>query len=427
MFFHHVFDFEEGFNIYIYSLMHVLDKIMDVARIRSDFPVLRRKIDGKPVIYLDSACMTLKPTQVIEAMNEYYHSFPACGGRSAHKLGVEVTMKYEESREKIRRFINAKKPGEVIFTKNTTESINLVARSLKLKKGDVVLISDKEHNSNLVPWQVQKKQKGVDLQLVRSNDDNTFNLELFEELMNKKVKLVSMGHISNFDGYMIPAREIIKIAHDYDALVMLDGAQSAPRTSIDVQKLDVDLFAFSFHKMLGPTGMGALYGKYHILDEFDPFIVGGNTVETTSYRSFTLLKSPERFEAGLQNYAGALGAGAAVDFITDIGMENIERHVHELNSFLTDRLKAKSEVSILGPIDPRLRSGIISFNIEGKDPHDVAMHLDNSNIMVRSGVFCAHSWFKAHNVKGAVRVSLYLYNTKEECEVLSEEIDEIIR
>jgi cysteine desulfurase/selenocysteine lyase len=236
-----------------------------------------------------------------------------------------------------------------------------------------------------------------------------------------------MVHTSNLDGYTIPAENIIKIAHDYNALVLLDGAQSAPRLPIDVQTLDVDFFAFSFHKMLGPTGMGALYGKHHLLEELDPFLVGGNTVEASTYDSFTLLPVPEKFEAGLQNYAGAIGAGAATDYITRVGRKNIENHVSELNTFLTNEMSDIPEMSIIGPLDPKLRGGIMSFTIQNKEPHEIAMELDATNIMVRSGVFCVHSWFAARKLKGAVRVSLYIYNTREECEILVKTVKDIIR
>jgi len=398
---------------------------MNIKRIREDFPILRRKIDGKPIIYLDNACMTLKPRQVVEAMNDYYYNYSSCAGRSIHKLGTEVTLKYEESREKIRRFINAKDAKEIIFTKNTTEGINLIARSLPLEKGDIVLTTDKEHNSNLIPWHIQKQLRGINHRIVISNEDNTFNLERFEEMINKKVKLVSMVHTSNLDGYTIPAHKIIKIAHDHGALVLLDGAQSAPRKEIDVQH-GVDFFAFSSHKMLGPTGMGILYGKYHLLEKLAPFIVGGDTIETSTYKSSRLLKPPEKFEAGLQNYAGALGAGEAADFIQNIGKKSISRHVYELNKFITDEIQDLPGVSIIGPINPRRRAGIISFNIKNIDPHEIAMTLDNANIMVRSGVFCIHSWFNAHNINGAVRASIYLYTTKEECRVFVEKIKELV-
>ena len=399
---------------------------MDVTRIREDFPLLKRKIDSKPIIYFDNACMTLKPTQVINAIMEYYTTYSACAGRSIHKLGSEVTIKYEEARKKIQKFINAKETKEIIFTKNATESINLVARSLPLKKGDIVLTTDKEHNSNLIPWHIQKKRRGINHQVIPSNKENMFDLEKFEQQMNPHVKLVSMAHTSNLDGSTIPAEQIIKIAHDYDALVLLDGAQSASRLTIDVQRLDVDFFAFSFHKMLGPTGIGALYGKSHLLHELEPFIVGGDTVETSTYETHTLLSIPEKFEAGLQNYAGAMGAGAAVDFITQIGKRNIDQHLSKLNRFLTEKLTNFSDINLLGPRDPKLRSGIITFNIKGKDPHEVAVHLDEANIMVRSGVFCVHSWFTRRNIKGAVRASLYLYNTKEESSVFIEKIEELL-
>jgi len=399
---------------------------MDVKKVRKNFPIFQRKIDGRPIVYLDNACMTLKPRQVIEAMNEYYYYFSACAGRSIHTLGEEVTVQYESSREKIRKFLNANDSREIIFTKNATEGINLIARSLPLKKDDVVLTTDKEHNSNLVPWHIQKKLNGITHTIIASRVDNTFDIEKFENMMNRKVKLVSMVHTSNLDGYTIPASEIIKIAHDYDALVLLDGAQSASYQSVDVQKLDVDFFVCSFHKMLGPTGIGALYGKYHLFEKLPPFIVGGDTVEMTTYDSSVFLKPPEKFEAGLQNYAGAIGAGAAADFIANVGKKNIVKHLYELNKYVLDQMISIPEISIIGPLDPYLRGGIISFTINNREPHDVAMFLDTDNIMVRSGVFCVHSWFHAHGIKGAVRASMYLYNTKEDCEIFLEKLKEFI-
>ncbi len=400
---------------------------MNVKKIRASFPILSRKIDGKPITYFDNACMTFKPKQVVEAMNDYYYNISACAGRSIHKLGAEATIKYEEAREKIQTFINAKESKEIIFTKNATECINLVARSLPLKKGDVVLTTDKEHNSNLIPWHLQKQLRKISHTVVESKKDNSFNLEIFEQMMSKKVKLVSMVHASNLDGYTIPAREIIKIAHDYGALVLLDGAQSAPRKPIDVQCLDADFFVFSAHKLLGPTGFGVLYGKSQMLKELSPFIVGGNTVEKSTYDSFMLLPPPEKFEAGLQDYAGAIGTATAVDFITKIGKENIEKHEYDLNRFITDNLRDIPGVNIIGPLDPKLRGSIITFTIKNYEPHDIAMRLDDANIMCRSGVFCVHSWFNAHHINGAVRASLYLYNTKDECEIFLRTLREIVK
>ncbi len=391
---------------------------MDINKIRLDFPALHKKWNGKYPIYFDNACMSLKPGQVIDAMNEYYNEYPVCGGRSLYKMSKKVGERVTEVREKFGEFIGAQRDEEIIFTRNTTEGINLVASSLGFKKGDIVLTTDKEHNSNLVPWQVSTR--GIKHVIVHSNPDNTFNLADFEDLLNKNsnVRLVSMAHTSNLDGYTIPAKEIIKIAHDHDALVMLDGAQSAPHMPVDVKALDVDFFAFSVHKMIGPTGMGVLYGKYHLLEEMAPFIVGGDTVSDTTFESARFLPPPEKFEAGLQNYAGIIGSGAAVDYLKGIGLSNIEQHEEKLNRIITDGIKDLPGLKIIGPHDPRLRGGIITFTIEftkGGDAHDVALVLDETeNIAVRSGAFCVHSWFNYHKCEAAVRASLYLYNSEEE-------------
>jgi cysteine desulfurase/selenocysteine lyase len=393
--------------------------------------------EGKPPIYFDNACMTLKPRQVINAMNEYYHNFPACGGhgRSLHWFATEVQKATEEAREKIRSFINAKEVKEIIWTKNTTEGLNLVANCFDLKKGDIVLTTDREHNSNLTPWIELKRRKGIEHKVVRSNEDNSFNMERFEGMMSKKVKLVSMVHTSNLDGYTIPAEEIIKVAHDYGAKVMLDGAQSAPHKPIDVQKLGVDFFAFSVHKMLGPSGMGVLYGKAEEIRELDRFIVGGDTVKDTYYDRAIWQTSPYLYEAGLQNYAGQIGSGVAAEYLLDIGMENISKHEYKLNKYITDGLLEYAEVKILGPLNPEERAGIVSFRIEKKDgspliaPRDIANLLDERyNIMIRSGDHCVHSWFNARGIgiSGSARGSLYLYNTKQEAEVFLSGIRKII-
>ncbi len=393
---------------------------MDIQKIRLDFPSLWKKWNGKYPIYFDNACMTLKPKQVIDAMNEYYNEYPVCGGRSIHKMAKKVDEKVIEAREKFQKFLGAERHEEIIFTRNTTEGLNLVANSLELKKGDIVLTTDREHNSNLIPWQIQAHKKGIKHMVVYSNEDNTFNLPQFEEIMNKNknVKLVSMVHTSNLDGYTIPAKEIIKIAHDHDALVMLDGAQSAPHKPVDVRALDVDFFALSVHKMVGPTGMGVLYGKQHLLEELAPFIVGGDTVSDTTYEGAKFLPPPEKFEAGLQNYAGIIGSGAAVDYLNNIGLSNIEEHEKRLNTIITNGIKDMHGLKIIGPQKPGMRGGIISFTVEmlkGGDAHDIALVLDETeNIEVRSGAFCVHSWFNYRKCEAAVRASLYLYNTEEE-------------
>ncbi len=398
---------------------------MNLEKIREDFPVLQKKINGKPIIYFDSSCVTLKPIQVVEAMNEYYENYPACAGRSIHKFGNKVTDKVKESRETIAKFIGAKKPEEIIFTRNTTEGINLLAHSLGLKKDDVVLTTDREHNSNLIPWQILAKTIGIKHKIVYSKKDMTFDINAFEKIV-KDAKLVSFVHSSNLDGYTTPAEEIIKISHDNDALVILDGAQSAPHKPVNVKKLDVDFFAFSGHKMLGPSGTGALYGKQHLLEELNPFIVGGDTVQKSTYDSCVFLKPPEKFEAGLQNYAGMAGLAAAAKYLDKIGKENIQKHETELNKIITKEIENTDGSSIIGHSSPELRGGIISFNIEGIKYHDIALMLDErANIMIRSGQHCVHSWFNAHGIDGSARVSLYIYNTKEEAKVFIDNLKEI--
>ncbi len=404
---------------------------MNPNNIRQDFPVLSRKINGKPIIYMDSACMSLRPIQVIDAVNNYYKNFPACAGRSNHKLAREVTEAVNKAREDIRKFFNAKNSKEIVFTKNTTEAINLVAHSFALDKGDIVITSDREHNSNLMPWQVLSKTKGIVHDIVKSNDDNTFNIENFKKIINEnkgKVKLVSMVHTSNLDGYTMPVKEIIKISHDSKALVMLDAAQSAPHKELDVRKLDVDFLACSGHKMLGPSGIGMLYAKQHLLESMSPFMVGGETVINTTYESFQLEEPPGKFEAGLQHYSGIIGFGEAVKYLMKIGRNDISNHEVKLNKIVTNGFNDIDKISIIGPKNPELRGGIISFNIKNTDPHEVAGMLDSAaNIMVRSGMHCVHSWFNARNIKGSVRASLYLYNTEEEAKILIEEVKKIVK
>ncbi len=393
---------------------------MDIQKIRRDFPALGKKWNGKYPIYFDNACMTLKPKLVIDAMDEYYNEYPVCGGRSIHKMAKKVDEKVTQAREKIQKFLGASCPEEIIFVRNTTEGLNLVANSIDFKNGDIVLTTDREHNSNLVPWQVQAYKRGIKHIVVHSNPDNTFDLDAFSGLFdtNKNVRLVSMVQTANLDGYTIPVKEIIKIAHDHGSLVMLDGAQSAPHKAVDVKALDVDFFAFSMHKMAGPTGMGVLYGKHNLLEEIAPFIVGGDTVSDTTYEGAKFLPPPEKFEAGLQNYAGIIGSGAAVDYISDVGLSNIEEHERRLNTIITKGIKDMPGLKIIGPEDPNLRGGIISFTVElpkGGDAHDIALILDETgNIEVRSGAFCVHSWFNYRKCEAAVRASLYLYNTEDE-------------
>ena len=409
---------------------------MNIQKIREDFPPISRIRGGKPPIYFDNAAMTLKPLPVINSMNEYYTMFPATGGhgRGTHWFAKETIEATEEAREKIRDFINAESPSEILWTKNTTEGINLLANSIDLKRGDIVVTTDKEHNSNLVPWIQLREKKGIEHIVINSREDNSFDLELFEEKMNKNVKVVSMYHSSNLDGYTVQAREIIKVAHDYGAIVILDGAQSVPHRKIDVRKLDVDFLCFSIHKMCGPTGMGVLYGKMEHLNELDKFIVGGDTVTNSFFDRVEWAKIPYSYEAGLQNYAGQIGAGAAAEYLQKIGMEKIEQHDYKLNKILTRGIEEYPEIKIIGPKDPKERSGILSFRIEkdGKlrvKPQIISDLLDReANIMTRSGCLCVHSWFNSRNMEiGVTRASLYFYNTEEEIEVFLSTLEKIMR
>lgn len=391
--------------------------MLNTNKIRTDFPVLNVK---DPVIYLDSACMTLRPRQIVSAINSYYNEFPACGERSEHQLGRRVTEEVEKARRIVAKFIGAKEK-EIVFTKNTTEGINLVSWGLNLGKDDVVLTTDKEHNSNLLPWQ------RFNHFIVKSKEDNTFDLELYEKMVKeKKPKLVTMVWTSNLDGVSIPVEDVVRIAHENGALVLLDGAQAVPHKEVDVKKLDVDFLAFSGHKMCGPTGTGVLYGKMDLLKKLKPMILGGGTVHESWYDKYELEEVPERFEAGLQNYSGIIGLGEAVRYLQKIGMKEIERREMELNKTITEGLAG--EVELIGPKDASLRGGIFSFNIPGVEMHEVAHMLDASaKIAVRAGAHCVHSWFNAHQMKGSVRASFYFYNTEEEAEKFLEEVKKIVK
>lgn len=405
---------------------------MDVDKIRADIPSLQQKLNGRPVIYMDSACMSLRPRQVVEAMDEYYYKYPGCAGRSIHKFGTMVTDKYEAARKRMAKFIGAKDEREIVFTRNTTEGLNIVAQSFGLRKGDAVITSDREHNSNLLPWQQLAKRAGIEHSIVYSNEaDGTFDLGEFErrvKTLGDRLKLVSMVHTSNLDGYTLPVKEIIDISHSAGAKVLLDGAQSVPHQRVDVRRLDTDFLAFSGHKMMGPSGIGVLYGKFDELDRMQPFLVGGDTVQDTTYDTCIFLHPPEKFEAGLQNYAGAIGLAAAAEYLDRHDFDGLEKHETALNRIMTDGVSGIRGLTILGPQDAAMRGGVLSFNIAGMFPHDVAIMLDDSaNIMIRSGAHCVHSWFNAHVIRGSARASLYAYNTKDEAATFVEKLKEIAK
>ena len=395
---------------------------LNIEQIRQDFPVYRTLLKGKPPIYMDSACMTMCPAPVIEAVRRYYEEYPACAGRSVHAFGARVAREVENARRAVQKFLNAKKSSEIIFSKNTTESINLIAGSLDLNAGDTVLTSDKEHNSCILPFQILAKRKGIAHRVFRFGDLDDFRAKLTPE-----VRLVATAHTSNFDGTSNPIGEIIRLAHQNGSLVLIDGAQSVPHRELDVRKLDVDFLAFSGHKMLGPNATGVLYGKLDLLEKLSMFLVGGDTVVNSTYETYEAEDLPARFEAGLQNYAGIIGLGQAIEYLNRIGLKNIEEHERALNTFITGEF-ANLGVPVYGDPDPARRSGIVSFAIPGIDHHEVAGILNESaNIMIRSGMHCVHSWCNANLVKGSARVSLYVYNTLEECRTLVSEVGKIRR
>lgn len=387
-----------------------------------DFPLLR---DGK-IIYFDNACQTLRPGSVIKAMNEYYEIYPACGGRSMHRLAAKVTEQCDLARKSIADFIGAKHKEEIIFTRNTTEGINLVANCFGLKSGDVVITSDKEHNSNLIPWQVLKTRIGIVHKIIPTDTNGQLDMLAYEQALSGAT-LVSMSMTSNLDGVTFPVEEIIHMAHKAGAKVLLDGAQAVPHRKINVTKLDVDFLAFSGHKMLGPSGMGVLYGKRDLLNALSPFLVGGDTVSSSTYDSHEFLPIPEKFEAGLQDYAGIIGLGEAVSYLENVGFDFIAETEHTLNAYVSSQLKKIDGLTIIGPEDPNLRGGIVSFYIKGKDHHQIALMLDETaGICVRSGQHCVHSWFASRNIPGSVRASFYFYNTLKEAETFVTNLKKII-
>ena len=405
---------------------------LDAERIRNDFPILKNS--GKygekeaQIIYFDNACMSLKPQLVIDKIVEYYKEYPGCSGRSSHSFGNRVSEEVSAARISACKFFNSRKEEEIIFTRNTTEGINLVANSLCLKKGDAVLTTNKEHNSNLLPWQRLSSEKGVIHKIVEVDDGEggeEIFLKNFENSIDKGVKLVSMAQTFNLDGSSIPVRDIVKISHDYGAMVMIDAAQSAPHTEIDVRNSDVDFLACSGHKMLGPTGTGILYGKYSFLENTNPFIEGGGTVVNTTYESAVFEKPPAKFEAGLQDYAGIIGLGVALSYLKP-KLPLLKNHEAKLNRIITEGVLSIKGASTIGPKNPDSRSGILSFQIEGIDSKNLAIMLDKSNkIMIRAGAHCVHSWFNSKKISGSARASLYLYNTEEECKIFCDAVKKI--
>ncbi|HKM13612.1 MAG TPA: cysteine desulfurase [Candidatus Methanomethylophilaceae archaeon] len=384
---------------------------MDISSLRNDFPTMRNN-NG---VYLDSACQALRPDQVIREIIRYYEETPSCGGRSVHAMGTRVTTIVDDTREKLAEFFNTDDPDCYSFCKNATEALNMVAFGLKLERNDLVLTTDAEHNSNHVPWLVLSKEKGIRRIFTKTTEEGEFDIETFKENMNRGVKIVSVQHASNVTGCSMPVKEITEIAHDAGALVVIDGAQAAPHMKVDLEKINPDFYCISVHKMLGPSGMGILYGQSDRLKELRPLIHGGGTVGLVTHDSINLAPPPERFEAGLQDYAGIAGTKAAIEYLTKAGMDNIEAHDTKLMRRMVDGTKDIEGLKIVGPSDPDRRGSVFSFNIDGMSPHDISVILDKiDNIMIRSGVHCAHSFFTGKKIEGSARASVYLYNNTED-------------
>ncbi|MCL2607295.1 MAG: aminotransferase class V-fold PLP-dependent enzyme [Methanomassiliicoccaceae archaeon] len=383
---------------------------MNVSQIRRDFPIFAKS----DAVYLDSACQTLRPYSVIDSIISYYTDFPACGGRSVHSMASKVSMSVDESRAVAASFFGCKDADSFIFTKNCTEGMNIVAKGFGLRKGDVVITTDLEHNSNHAQWVDMVSGTGIRRKITKTTENGEFDIEAFKKDVSDGVKLVSMMHTSNVTGSSMPVKEIIEIAHDRGAAVLIDGAQAAPHMPVDLKELDVDFYAASVHKMLGPSGMGILYGKEERLKDLRPLMHGGGTVGLATYDSVKTTPHPDKFEAGLMDYAGIIGTAAALKYLMKIGMKNVEEHELRLQKLIDSELQDVRPLSIIGPADPMKRGGIFSFNIRGMNSHDTAMMLDNVNIMIRSGMHCAHPFFVSRGIDGCARASLYIYNNDDD-------------
>ncbi len=425
--------------------------VLDVQTIRTDFPILQRKIGDRPLIYFDNAATTQKPQQVLHTIQEFYCTYNANIHRSSHTLGQEATELYEQAHENVARFIGAEDAREIIFVRSTTEAINLVAYSLlfgeservRLGRGDEVVVTVMEHHSNLVPWQRMRERAGVTLRVVDIHDDGTLDLELLREAITEQTRLVCCAHVSNVVGTINPVREIGRLAHQAGALFLVDGAQSVPHMPVNVEEIGCDFLAFSGHKMLAPMGIGVLYGRRDLLEEMTPFLYGGDMIADVKLEGARWNKLPWKFEAGTSNVCGGIALGGAVelrsgqhlegaiDYLQRIGMEEVRAHEKELTEYTLEGLRAIPGVRMYGPLNPNERTGVIAFNVikggELVDSHIVAGFLNDEGIAVRAGGHCAYPLADRLGVEGTVRVSFYIYNTKDEVDRFLEVLDDIVR
>ncbi|WP_379970394.1 cysteine desulfurase [Ectobacillus sp. sgz5001026] len=395
---------------------------MDVQAIRKQFPILDQQVNGHKLVYLDNAATSQKPIQVIEALSTYYKEYNSNVHRGVHTLGTKATDAYEGAREKVKNFINASSIEEVVFTRGTTTSLNMIASSYGMDnvgEGDEIVISYMEHHANIIPWQQVAKKKGATLKYIPLQEDGTISLEDAEKTITPNTKIVSIAHVSNVLATINPIKELAAIAHKNGAVMVVDGAQSTPHMKIDVQDLDCDFYSFSSHKMCGPTGVGVMYGKKAILENMEPAEFGGDMIDFVGLYESTWKELPWKFEAGTPIIGGAIGLGAAIDFLQQIGMDNIEKHEHEMAQYALNRLKEVDGLTVYGPTH---RSGLVTFNIEDVHPHDVATVLDMEGVAIRAGHHCAQPLMKWLHVSATARASFYLYNTKEEIDTFVESL-----
>ncbi|TKN17698.1 cysteine desulfurase [Enterococcus sp. VV15] len=399
--------------------------MISAEKIRQDFPILFQEVNDESLVYLDNAATTQKPKAVLDALKDYYEHENANVHRGVHTLAERATNSYEAAREKVRSFINASETAEVLFTRGTTTSLNWVARSFGeqfIHEGDEILISYMEHHSNVIPWQQLAKKTGASLKYIELTEDGFLDMEKAKELINSNTKIVSIAHVSNVLGVINPVEELAQMIHEQGGILVVDGAQSTPHMAIDVQQIDCDFFAFSGHKMCGPTGIGVLYGKRKWLEQMEPVEFGGEMIDFVELYDSTWKELPWKFEAGTPNIAGAIALGYAIDYLKAIGMENTHHYEEELVAYVLPKLQQIEGLTIYGPQDPAKRTGVIAFNLDGLHPHDVATALDMEGVAVRAGHHCAQPLLKCLQVAATARASFYFYNTKQDADRLVDAI-----
>ena len=404
--------------------------MLDVQAIREDFPVLRRKVYDRPLVYLDNAATSQKPQSVIQALVDYYEGYNSNVHRGVHALSMEATDRYEEARVKVANFIKADTPESVIWTRNTTEGINLVANSWALEEiteGDEIVVTQMEHHSNLVPWQKVARERGASLRVLPLNGDGTVDMQAADSIITRRCKLLSIVHVSNSLGTINPVDELVARARAVGAYVLIDGAQSVPHLPVDVNELDCDFLAFSGHKMLGPTGIGALYVRREILERMEPFLLGGEMVMEVWNDRATWNDLPMRFEAGTPNIADAIALGAAVDYLQDLGMDKVREHEVQLTKYGLEALREIEEIDVVGPSDPHLRGGVISFHNSDIHPHDLGTFLDRQGVAIRTGHHCTMPLMRSLDLVATARASFYVYNTEEEMDMLVDGLRQALR